>query len=343
MAAGDIVHNTSICFKRYLTNEQPTESDMEIFAGELTLSLAEGTRDVLVRNLYLSPDPYMRNRMREIYNSYLPPFEPGKPITGFGVSKVILSNHPDFEVNDVVAGIITWEKYSVIKDGSGLRNVSSIDVPLSYHIGILGLPGLTAYAGFFNICNPRKGENVFVSAAAGAVGQLVGQFAKLTGCYVVGSAGTDEKVELLKVELGYDDAFNYKKEPDLTVALKRYFPEGIDIYFENVGGKMLEAVLYNLSNHARIAVCGMISQYVSGCGEPIYNLSQLTIRRAKMQGFLMSDYLHLHEEFTQYILCHLKKNNIVYIEDVIDGLENAPNAFMRLFQGKNVGKQVVRL
>ncbi|MCO5547852.1 hypothetical protein L7F22_001304 [Adiantum nelumboides] len=343
MAAGSSVENMSVTLRRYITEEQPEESDMEVKLGKITLSLKENTKDVLVQNLYLSPDPYMRNRMREIQNSYIPPFTPGKPIVGFGVSKVILSNHPDFQVNDIVTGITSWEKFSIIEGGLGLRNVSHIEVPLSYHIGILGLPGLTAYAGFFDVCTPKEGEQVFVSAASGAVGQLVGQLAKLTGCRVVGSAGSDEKVELLKNKLGFDDAFNYKKETDFTATLKRYFPDGIDIYFENVGGKMLEAVLYNLRVHARIAVCGMISQYVAGQGEGIHNLSQLIIKRAKMQGFLMSDYLHLQEELTKYMVFHLKEQKIMFIEDVMDGLENGPLAFVRLLQGKNIGKQVIRL
>ncbi|KAH7306421.1 hypothetical protein KP509_22G010700 [Ceratopteris richardii] len=343
MAEEIAVENISVCLRRYIKDQQPVESDMEIVKSEVTLRLSEGTQDVLVQNLYLSPDPYMRNRMREIFTSYLPPFEPGKPIAGFGVAKVILSDHPDFQIGDIVTGIVSWEKYSVIKGGLGLRNVSHIDVPLSFHIGILGLPGLTAYAGFFEVCKPKKGEQVFVSAASGAVGQLVGQLAKLAGCRVVGSAGTDEKVELLMTRLGYDDGFNYKKEANLSEALKRYFPEGIDIYFENVGGKMLEAVLDNLKVHARIAVCGMISQNLSEHGEGIRNLSQLIVKRAKMQGFLMTDYLHLQEEFTKFMLSHLKEKKIIFIEDVVDGIENAPHAFIRLLQGKNIGKQIVHL
>lgn len=334
--------NQRVILKRYIT-EQPVESDMEVQVVKTTLQLEKGTQDVLLKNLYLSCDPYMRNRMKENKDSYIQPFTPGSAIMGFGVSKVIISNNPEFKENDLVTGITTWEDYSIIRGGSGLRKINSFDIPLSYHVGLLGLPGLTAYAGFFDICSPKEGEQVFVSAASGAVGQLVGQFAKLMRCRVVGSAGSDEKVDLLKSRLGFDDAFNYKNEPDLRATLKRYFPEGIDIYFENVGGKMLEAVLYNLRVHARIAVCGMISQFLTEDGLGIRNLTQLIIKRAKMQGFLMTDYLHLQSEFTEKVIGFLKQGKIIYIEDVVNGLEKAPAALIGLLHGKNIGKQVVKL
>ncbi|KAI7745822.1 hypothetical protein M8C21_023288 [Ambrosia artemisiifolia] len=184
-----------------------------------------------------------------------------QPIEGLGVAKVVDSTHSNFKKGDLVWGWTKWEEYSIINDPQMLFKIEDTEVPLSYYTGILGMPGLTAYVGFYDICAPKKGEYVFVSAASGAVGQLVGQFAKLSGCYVVGSAGTKEKVDLLKSKFGFDEAFNYKEEQDLDAALKRYFPDGIDIYFENVGGKMLEAVLSNMRLNGRISVCGMISQY----------------------------------------------------------------------------------
>ncbi|CBI24730.3 unnamed protein product, partial [Vitis vinifera] len=205
----------------------------------------------------------MRSRMRNIQGSYVEPFKPGSPITGYGVAKVLDSRHPDFRTGDLVWGITGWEEYSLITTDERLFKIQHTDVPLSYYTGILGMAGMTAYSGFYEICSPKKGEYVFISAASGAVGQLVGQFAKLLGCYVVGSAGTKEKVDLLKNKFGFDEAFNYKEEQDLEACLKRYFPEGIDIYFENVGGKMLDAVLVNMRLHGRIAVCGMISQVSS--------------------------------------------------------------------------------
>lgn len=203
------------------------------------------------------------------------------------------------------------------------------------------MPGFTAYVGFYEICSPTKGEHIFISAASGAVGQLVGQFAKLLGCYVVGSAGSDEKVNLLKTKFGFDEAFNYKKEKDLSAALKRYFPEGIDIYFENIGGAMLDAVLVNMRLRARIAVCGMISQYNLDKPEGIHNLIMLIVKRARMEGFLVLDYYHRYPEFVEKTVSYIKEGKITYVEDAAEGLENAPAALVGLFAGRNVGKQLV--
>ncbi|KAG7997081.1 hypothetical protein I3843_01G193500 [Carya illinoinensis] len=205
----------------------------------------------------------------------------------------------------------------------------------------IGMPGMTAYAGFYEVCTPKSGEYVFISAAAGAVGQLVGQFAKLLGCYVVGSAGSKEKVDLLKNKLGFDDAFNYKEENDLDAALKRYFPEGIDIYFENVGGKTLDAVLINMRVHGRIAVCGMISQYNLDETEGVKNLTCLIYKRIHMQGFTVRDYYHLYPKFLETVMPYIREGKVVYVEDKAEGLESAPTALVGLFSGRNVGKQVV--
>ncbi|XP_057426191.1 NADPH-dependent oxidoreductase 2-alkenal reductase-like [Lotus japonicus] len=204
-----------------------------------------------------------------------------------------------------------------------------------------GMPGLTAFAGLFEVGSPKKGENVFVSAASGAVGQLVGQFAKLTGCYVVGSAGTKGKVDLLKNKFGFDGGFNYKEEPDLDKALKRHFPEGIDIYFENVGGKTLDVVLLNMRVHGRIPVCGMISQYNLAQQEGVQNLAHLIYKRIRMQGFMFSDFYHLYPKFLEFVLPHIREEKIVYVEDIAEGLEIGPAAVVGLFSGRNVGKQVL--
>ncbi|KAG5627907.1 hypothetical protein H5410_013125 [Solanum commersonii] len=194
---------------------------------------------------------------------------------------------------------------------------------------------------FYEICSPKKGETVFVSAASGAVGQLVGQFAKMLSCYVVGSAGSKEKVDLLKSKFGFDEAFNYKEEHDLDAALKRYFPDGIDIYFENVGGKMLDAVLLNMKLHGRIAACGMISQYNLEQTEGVHNLFYLISKRIRMEGFIIFDYFHLYSKYLKMIIPKIKAGNVVYVEDVVEGLENAPTALVGLFSGRNIGKQVV--
>ncbi|KAG6500949.1 2-alkenal reductase (NADP(+)-dependent)-like [Zingiber officinale] len=343
--AGDgvVVQNKQVLLKNFMVGSAK-ESDMELRESTISLKLPPGTEGaILVKNLFLSCDPYMRGRMREYYESYIPPFQPGKPIEGFGVSKVIDSTNQKFGVGDYITGLTGWEEYSIITRTDQLRKVESLDIPLSYHVGLLGMPGFTAYVGFYEICSPKKGDCVFISAASGAVGQLVGQLAKLHGCFVVGSAGSADKIELLKHKLGYDEAFNYKEEPDLVAALKRYFPNGIDIYFDNVGGEMLDAALVNMKVHGRIAVCGMVSQSAVSYPKGITNLYMLVTKRLTMKGFIQSDYLHLFPQFMEAISNLYKQGKIVYIEDMNEGLENGPAAFIGLFSGKNIGKQVVHV
>ncbi|GLT55583.1 hypothetical protein SLA2020_286930 [Shorea laevis] len=307
-------------------------------------AVPQGSNAVLVKNLYLSCDPSQRNRMTKYEAStYFLSFTPDSPIRGYGVAKVLDSGHPNFKKGDLVRGITGWEEYRLITPpAETVTKIERTDLPLSYYTGILGMPGMTAYAGFYEVCSPKKGDYVFISAASGAVGQLVGQFAKLLGCYVVGSAGSKEKVDLLKNKLGLDDAFNYKEEPDLNAAMKRYFPQGIDIYFENVGGKMLDAVLLNMRIGGRIAVCGMISQY--NCldkPEGVHNLLHLIVKRVRIKGFLILDYDHLYPKFLEWVLPQIKEGKIVYVEDTAEGLESALAALVGLFNGRNVGKQVV--
>ncbi|XP_010525046.1 PREDICTED: NADP-dependent alkenal double bond reductase P1-like [Tarenaya hassleriana] len=323
----------------------PKESDLEITATAVELKVPANSSSVLVKNLYLSCDPYMRMRMGKpnpATAALAQAYNPGKPVFGFGVSKVIDSGHPDFQKGDLLWGIVGWEEYSVITPTPNLHfKIHHTDVPLSYYTGLLGMPGMTAYAGFYEICTPKKGEYVFVSAASGAVGQLVGQFAKMMGCYVVGSAGSKEKVDLLKNKFGFDDAFNYKEEPDLAAALKRCFPEGIDIYFENVGGKMLDAVLVNMRMNGRIAVCGMISQYNLENPEGVHNLTTIIYNRIRIEGFVVFDYFDRHSKFLDFVLPYIREGKITYVEDVAEGLESGPSALIGLFHGKNVGKQLV--
>ncbi|CAK9265429.1 unnamed protein product [Sphagnum jensenii] len=319
------------------------DSNFEIRTTTLRLELQEGSQDVIVKNLYLSPDPYMRNRMKGNHNSYIPPFVPGKPLNGFGVSKVVLSNNPDFNEGDYVTSWTGWEDYSVIPGGKGLKAVDPVTVPLSYYVGCLGMPGFTAYVGLFEVLKPKKGEIIYISAASGAVGQLVGQLAKLAGLYVVGSAGSQQKVDLLIKTMGYDAAFNYKEESDFSAALKKYCPQGIDLCFENVGGKMLEAVLDNMKTYGRIAICGMVSQYDKDETAGASNLSRILTSRLTVQGFLQSDYLHLQPQFIEKMVTYLKERKIVYVEDLDEGLESAVGAFIKLLKGGNVGKQIVRV
>ncbi|KAF3955819.1 hypothetical protein CMV_019000 [Castanea mollissima] len=295
----EVMRNKQVIFKDYVSGFLK-ESDMQVINGTLKLKLPEGSNGIVVKNLYLSCDPYMRNRMTRVEGPNLfTSFTPGSPLTGYGVAKVLDSGHPNFK-----------------KELEGLFKIQHTDVPLSYYTGILGMPGLSAYVGFYEVCSPKKGEYVFISAASGAVGQLVGQFAKLMGCYVVGSAGSKEKVDLLKRKFGFDDAFNYKEENDLDAALKRYFPEGIDIYFENVGGKMLDAVLLNMKDHGRI----------SNSHERI-SLSLIT--------------MNIYPKFLDVMLPYIREGKIMYVEDIAEGLESGPAALVGLYSGRNVGKQVV--
>ncbi|XP_061345073.1 NADPH-dependent oxidoreductase 2-alkenal reductase-like isoform X2 [Gastrolobium bilobum] len=322
----------------------PKETDMSIVESTLTLKLPEGSNEVLLKNLYFSCDPYMLFLMTNVEPgsvSYALPLSIRKPLIGFGVAKVLESEHKDYKKGDLIWGLTKLEEYSLVPSTQIQFKIEHTDVPLSYYTGILGMPGMTAYAGFFELGSPKKGENVFVSAASGAVGQLVGQFAKLTGCYVVGSAGSKDKVDLLKNKLGFDEAFNYKEEPDLNATLKRYFPEGIDIYFDNVGGKTLDAVLLNMRVHGRIPVCGMISQYNLAQPEGVTNLTNLMSKRVRMQGFVWSDFYHLYPKFLEFLLPHIREGKVVYVEDIAEGLENGPAAFVGLFSGRNVGKQVL--
>ncbi|XP_042944748.1 2-alkenal reductase (NADP(+)-dependent)-like isoform X2 [Carya illinoinensis] len=311
---GEEVRNKQVIFRDYVTGF-PKESDMYVTTSTINLRAPEGSNSVLVKNLYLSCDPVMRVRMARVSVGGFSSFTPGSPLTGLGVAKVLDSGHPDFKPGDLVWGVTGWEEYSLLSGIESLRKIQHTDVPLSYYIGLL--------------------------AAAGAVGQLVGQFAKLLGCYVVGSAGSKEKVDLLKNKLGFDDAFNYKEENDLDAALKRYFPEGIDIYFENVGGKTLDAVLINMRVHGRIAVCGMISQYNLDETEGVKNLTCLIYKRIHMQGFTVRDYYHLYPKFLETVMPYIREGKVVYVEDKAEGLESAPTALVGLFSGRNVGKQVV--
>ncbi|KAL5701554.1 hypothetical protein ACHQM5_026878 [Ranunculus cassubicifolius] len=342
---GELVSNKQVLLRNYVTGF-PKETDMVVQTSSISLKVPPGSNSVVVKNLYLSCDPYMRMRMSRIDdpNYYTTGFTPGQPIVGFGVAKIVDSGDSDFEEGDLVTGIISqWEEYSLIDEPKALSKIPYTDVPLSYYTGILGMPGLTAWAGLHEICSPKEGETVFVSAASGAVGQLVGQFAKLSGCYVVGTAGSAEKVELLKTKFMYDEAFNYKEEPDLASALKRYFPTGIDIYFENVGGKMLDAVLLNMNNHGRISVCGMISQYNLENPECVPNLASIIPKRIRMEGFIVLDYFHLLPKFRELTRKYIKEGKIVYVEDIAPGLDNAPAALVGLFHGQNVGKQLVQV
>ncbi|XP_019189486.1 PREDICTED: NADP-dependent alkenal double bond reductase P2-like [Ipomoea nil] len=326
----------------------PQESDFELNTEILSLSVEPGSKDVIVKNLYVSIDPYQLNRMKSQSSSqksinFAVAITPGERIDACGVGKVLASGRADIKKDDLVTGLLSWGEYCVLKEGSLLNKLDPMGFPLSHHVGVLGFSGLSAYGGLFEICKLQKGEKVFVSAASGSVGNLVGQYAKLFGCYVVGCAGSQQKVNVLKEKLGFDDAFNYKEESDLNSTLKRCFPEGIDIYFDNVGGRMLEAAVANMNTHGRVAVCGVISEYTNTTTRAAPNMIDVIYKRIKIQGFLASDFMKVYADFYSRTLEYLKAGKIKVLEDISHGVENIPSAFIGLFRGDNIGKKMVQI
>uniref|UniRef100_A0A5B6YY33 Putative 2-alkenal reductase (NADP(+)-dependent) n=1 Tax=Davidia involucrata TaxID=16924 RepID=A0A5B6YY33_DAVIN len=328
----------------------PKESDFKLKTEALSLVLLEpaGCKNVIVKNLYVSIDPYQVNRMKSYSSSQKATtnaagIAPGQVIDALGVGRVVASGHPDFEKGDLVAGHLIWGEYSIVREGYMLNKLDPMGFPLPYHVGILAYSGLTAYAGFFEICKPKKGEKVFVSAASGSVGNLVGQYAKLFGCYVVGCAGSKEKVKLLKEKLSFDDAFNYKEETDLKTALKRYFPDGIDIYFDNVGAEMLEAAVANMNDFGRIAACGVISEYTDTRKQAAPEMLDIVYRRITMRGFLCIDHMDVYKDFISTTADLLRTGKMQAIEDISHGVESVPSAFVGLFRGDNIGKKIVQI
>lgn len=301
-----------------------------------------GKDDVLVENLYMSVDPYMRGRLRP-GKSYVASFEIGKPLDGGCVGRIIQSSNPSFPEGDLVLGGGGFRDL-YISDGSDLKRINPGTFPPSAYLGILGMPGRTAYVGLLEIGRPEEGETVYVSAAAGAVGSAVCQIAKLKGCRVVGSAGSDEKVRWLLEEAGIDAAFNYRSFKNLSRELRRRCPEGIDVYFDNVGGDHLEAALANMNDFGRIPVCGMISHYNDDSPRPgPSNLFQIISKRIRLQGFIVSDHAGLAEKCEMELKAWINEGKIKWEETVIDGLDHAVDALIGLFSGVNTGKMIVRI
>lgn len=301
-----------------------------------------GDGEVLVRNIFMSVDPYMRGRMNDV-KSYIPPFQLGEVLQAGVVGQVVESRFDGIAEGDYVMGMLGWENYSV-SDGRLLRKIPAGAVPLSYHLGILGMPGMTAHVGLMKIASARPGDRVFVTAASGAVGSVVGQLAKIHGCQVAGSAGSDDKVALLKEEFGYDAAFNYKTSESLPASVKAACPDGVDVLFENVGGDILEAVLWHMRDYGRIALCGMIADYNLEEPQPGPRGMMLMIgRRLTMRGFIVTDHPEDCEEYVGKAIGWLQEGKLTYRESIAEGVENAPQAFIDLLQGRNTGKQIVRL
>lgn len=310
----------------------PKSEDFHL-VEEILSEPAEG--QVLVKNIYISVDPYMRGGMRSVNSGY--------SLQGGCVGKVVQSKSEQLDVGDYVVGYLGWRDYYVATAES-LQSINSTIAPLQSFLGAVGMPGRTAYFGLLDIGQPIDGETVFVSAAAGAVGSIVCQIAKIKGCKVVASAGTDRKLEWLTTKARVDAVINYNKADDLETELRKHCPDGIDIYFENVGGIHLQAALAVMNLHGRIPLCGMISQYndVEPTPGPT-NLSTAIGKRIKIQGFIVTDYENRSHEFYQNMRKWISEDKIIWEETIIDGLENAPMAFISLFTGDKIGKVVVRV
>ena len=316
----------------------PKKEDFEFIQAPIS-SPNEG--EVLVRTVYISVDPYLRGRMNE-GKSYIPSFELNSVIQSGVIAQVVESNSPGFKKNDVVRGSLGWQEYSVVKD-SKLQKVDADLAPASAYLSVLGMTGLTAYFGLLDIGKPKEGETVVVSGAAGAVGSVVGQIAKIKGAYVVGIAGSDEKVKYLLEELGFDAVINYKTE-DINEALANACPNGIDIYYENVGGKIADAVYPLLNRLARIPVCGAISAYNNEEVDIGPRVQGYLIKTSSlMKGFTVGDYTPRFEEGATALAGWLQEGKLKYEETVTDGFDQTIEAFLGLFEGANLGKAIVKV
>jgi NADPH-dependent curcumin reductase CurA len=301
-----------------------------------------GEGEVVLRNLYISLDPAIRGWMSDAPN-YIEPIALGDAVRSSVIGRVVSSNSPDYVPGDVAMVMGGWEEYTTVP-GTMLNRVDeSLGIPLSLFLGVLGPTGATAYFGLLEVGKPKEGETVLVSAAAGAVGSVVGQIAKLQGCRVVGLAGTDDKCAWLTGELGFDAAINYKTCGDYKAAISEACPEGVDLYFDNVGGDILDAALVCLNHFARVVVCGWISTYNDGELPPLQNLWQLVARSITIQGFTVLDFLERIPEAVAVLADWMMAGKLQHREDIVDGLDNVLPTFLRLFDGSNQGKLVIRI
>jgi NADPH-dependent curcumin reductase CurA len=297
--------------------------------------------EVLIRTVYISVDPYLRGRMND-GKSYIPPFELDSVISSGVIGQVVESKSPAFNQNDIVMGTLKWQQYSVVKDAN-IRKIDANLAPASAYLSVLGMTGLTAYFGLIDIGQPKADETVVVSGAAGAVGSVVGQIAKSKGAYVVGIAGSDEKVRYLLDELGFDAAINYKTE-NIADSLDKACPNGIDVYFENVGGEISDAVFPLLNKFSRIPVCGAISSYNSESADIGPRIQSHLIKTSSlMKGFTVGDYASRFEEGSKALAGLLEDEKLQYKETITEGFENTIDAFLSLFKGENIGKAIVKV
>lgn len=317
----------------------PKHSDFK-FVSESLPSISSG--EILLKSKYISVDPYLRGRMRDV-KSYIQPFELNEPIVSGIVAEVVESKNANFDKGDFVLGMLAW-KEKQISNGEDLHKVDQRKAPLSAYLGILGMTGLTAYLGLTEIGVPQKGETLVVSGAAGAVGSVVGQIGHILGLHVVGIAGTDEKVAMLKSKFGFDEAINYKTTKNMREAIAAACPNGVDVYFDNVGGEISDAVLFNINKFARMVICGAISVYNETTLPKSVSVQTFLIRNsALMQGFIIFDYKEKYPEAMQQLAQWLGEGKLTYTETIREGFEEIPQAFIDLFSGENKGKMVVRV
>lgn len=318
---------------------KPTLNNFK-FIEEQMPTIKDG--EILLKTLYVSVDPYLRGRMSDA-KSYVAPFELNKPIQSGIIAEVVASKNNNFKVGDHVSGGLDWKQFQS-HTGEGLNKVDGSKASLTAYLGILGMTGLTAYLGLTEIAHPTAGETLVVSGAAGAVGSVVGQIGKILGCRVIGLAGTDEKTEMLKTEFGFDEAINYKTTENIAKAIKEAAPKGVDIYFDNVGGVISDAVLVNINKFGRVPVCGAISLYNNTEVEMGPRVQPILVKNSVlMQGFIVSNYAKKFPEAIQQLSQWLQNGDLKYSETIVDGFDNIPQAFLDLFEGKNKGKMIVKI
>ena len=316
----------------------PRNEDFLVIESEIP-KIKEG--ELLVKIDWLSLDPYMRGRMNDV-KSYAPSVEVGDVMVGGAVGTIIESRTSLFSKGEIVEGSFGWQSYA-LSNGVGLRKINPDLGPIQSSIGVLGMPGLTAYFGLLDVCQPIAGDTVVVSAASGAVGQIAGQIAKIMGCRVIGTAGTNEKVQFIVDELGFDAGINYKTE-NVGASLNSACPDGIDIYFDNVGGFVTDEVIKRINTGARIAICGQVSQY--NLEEPELgprNLFHLTKSQAKMEGFLVFAYEARYDEALHRLSKWINQDKLRYKEDIAEGIRNAPQTFIGMLNGENLGKTLIKV
>ncbi|MDC0192290.1 NADP-dependent oxidoreductase [Alphaproteobacteria bacterium] len=333
------IESKYVALKEYIPMGNPSLSHFDLKSEKISL---KNNDEVLVANKWISVDPYMRARMTERKN-YKPPFEIGKPMEGTAIGEIIESKSKNFKKGDFVLSEFGWRD-NFIANSDSLKKINPINVPIQTYLGPLGFTGHTAYIGLFRIAKIKPNQTILVSSAAGSVGSTVCQIAKILGCKVIASTGSDEKVEWLKKEIGVDHAFNYKKIDNLVLHFKDICPEGFDIYFDNVGGDFLEAAIFRMKNFGNIVICGRISQMnATSPGEGLKNMAHVLVKRLTIKGFLIFDHYDDFKDFEKDMSNWIINKKIKWRETIVQGIENSPQAFLDLLNGKNIGKMIVKI